>query len=463
MKKRLVILGTDWCLSCKELYKKLVKEFGDENVEYINIEKYPHLSSRYRISGYPAIAYLESDELRYLETTLELDEIRENYKFMDTLSIGDDIFRCLMKYGSKELGRDTILRIISNIERDFDWINGGLKGEFKRFPYDIAEFMIRMFLESGVEGYLRMIHKTVDIILQSLMFDYGRSMVSRISYSPDWDEPDYVYLVEDQARFAKILVYIYLLTKNKIYLDLARDMVKSINKNFLTQNGIYRAYVGDRPVEPIYPHILYNALSSLAEASVVKEVSRYTVNMIRYMEDLDSVIDYRGYIYLGDLLEYGNASIRFYEVFRWERGLKLLNRVIERLESLKGNMLYKDVDKPVLNPFDSWKCIPIRENIGLSGLLHRYAIHIDSPEIMEVSRKIVGRLSPHEIKDLNILSQFGFVLANHINGVDILVVSGYERIPLKALKMFKPYTVITYREQGERYIEYISKDFRFRI
>ncbi len=461
--KKIIVLGTSWCLSCKELYDKLVVKLGSETVKYVDIEQYPHIISRYKISGYPAIAYLDGDELKHMETTLELDEIIENYKFMDSLSIGDDIFRCLMKYGSNGLKSDTILRIVSSIEKAFDWFNGGIKGDFKRFPYEVAEFMLRLYMESGVEGYLRMIHKTVDIVLQSLMFDYGKMMISRISYSPDWDEPDYVYLIEDQARFTKILIYIYLLTKNKIYLDLARNMVKSIIKNFFKGKNVYRAIVGEKPIEPIYPKILYETLSHLAEASIAKDISKYTMNLIGYIDELDNVIGYRGYKYIGDLIEYGKASTRFYEVFHWERGLKLLEEVVRRLESLKVNMLYKDVDKQILSPFDSWRCIPIRENIGCSELLFRYAVHNDDPEVMKQSKKIIEKLDPNEIRDLNTLSQYGFVLANHLYGADTMVVAGYKGIPSKALDLLKPYTIITYRDEGGRYIEYISKDFRFRL
>lgn len=456
-------MGAEWCPSCKELYKSLVKEFGVDNIDYIDMDRYPHILSRYKITGYPALAYFDSDELKHIEATLDIEQIRWNYKYMDTLSISKDLLGCPMKYGTGEIKREHLLRIISNIERNFDWVNGGLSGDYKRFPFEVAEFMLRMYLVWGVDGYLNMIHKTINIILQSKMFDYKRYMISRFSYTPDWDDPDGIYLLEDQARFVKILMYIYLITKNKLYLDLAKDMVKSINKYFLGRDEIYRAYVDDKPITPIYPHILYNMLSHLAEASINREIARYTMILVKYLDDLDNLVKARGYLYLGDLIAYGNASIKFYEAFRWHEGVRIMNKVFKILGRLRDNGLYRDIDESTLKTLDNWRCIPFKENILLSMLLHRYSIHIDNRDLVKTSRNIIEMLDPMEIKDLGILSIYGINVADHLYGIDRILIYGYNRVPSKVSQVFKPYIVISYRDSQERYVEYISKDFRLKM
>jgi len=463
MTRRIVLLGAMWCPTCKELYKNLVEEFGVDNIDYIDLDRYPHILSRYKIAGYPALAFIDSNELKYIETTLDLEQIRWNYKYMDELSISRELLRCPMKYGTGEIKREHILRIISNIERNFDWVNGGLYGEYKRFPFEVAEFMLRMYLVWGVDGYLNMIHKTIDIILQSKMFDYKRYMISRISYTPDWDDPDRIYLLEDQARFAKILMYIYLITKNKLYFDLARDMVKSINKYFLSKDDIYRAYIDDKPITPTYPHILYNMLSHLAEISIDREIARYTINLTKYFDDIESVVRARGYLYLGDLIAYGDASIKFYEAFRWSKGVRIMNTVSKIIDRLGDNNLYRDIDKSILKPLDNWRCIPFKENILLSILLHRYSIHIDNEDFLMLSKNIIELLDPTEIRDLDILSIYGMNLANHLYSIDKILIYGYDRVPSKVSQVFKPYILITYRDSHEKYVEYISKDFKFRM
>ena len=463
MSRKIAILGERWCTTCNNIYNKLSDELGREYVDYIDLEIYPHIFSRFKISAYPTIAFIDNNEIKHIKVSIDVDEIATDFKFIDSLSLEKDVFRCVLKGGGNNIDSKLILKITSKIEKNFDWVSGGLNTDIKRFPFDVAEFLFKMYIDTGVEGYLKMVHKTIDIVLQSRIFNYREYILSRISYSPDWDDPDNVYLLKDQARFIKILSYLYSLTGNDIYINVASNMVKTILKKFLVNGKFYTALVEDKPTSEAYPHTIYSTLLDLGYASIYHDINRYTVNLIPFFKRYESTLRMRGFDYILDDLLVGMSSMRFYEVFKWKPGLDIAKYIFDKLDGYRVNSLYKDIVKSVYKPFDSWRCIPYLENIVASDFLYRLGVHMNRDDLIKDSREILGKIDVSDIDDINLLSYFGLVASYHVHGLDKIVIYGYNKMPRRLGEVVKPYTIITYMDSGERYIEYISRNYSFKL
>ena len=457
--RKILIIGGRWCKYCEELYSKAKERYRGEEIKFIDVDRFPHIADRFRFKSYPTLAILEGG-LKLLEPIEDLDDIEIYLKNYVDSEVPKGLIKCVMRKGGYRLDSSLISSIISRVERKFDWTYGGLNTEYKFIPFNTLEFLIRMYLVRGVDGYLKMVHKTIDIILQSSIFNYKRNMVSRMAFTYDWEEPDNVYLIEDQARFVRLLIWLYQLTGNKIYLDIGSAITKSIFKNFINPGWI-RAYIDEKTIKKSPPHIIHKVISYLTDSSISMDIRRYTVNLPRYVMNIDDVIVDRGYTYLGDLTSYIEANLSLYMMFRWRKGIGNIRNALNRIDSLRYDTLYRDIDRSILEGIDNWVCIPREQNLELmrSLLMLRNLKHI---EFRNDPVKMIEGFPFIEEKDPEYISKAGLVLSLYIDGIDYIKISGYKDIPYNILQTLKPYVGIIF-EDGERYIEYISKEYRFRL
>jgi len=450
--RRIYVLGSQWCIPCKKIFGDLQSRF-DEEVSYVDIDAYPHLSERFNVRALPTVVLTDGSKIL---SASPVEDSRDALELIQT-GFSDDSYtrRCIYREGGEPVRRD-LLKIIRFIEDIFDWRSGGLSGGYKLIPYRELDFLIKAYLDTGVKGYLDMVHKTVDIILQSRMVDYGSMRVSHASYTPDWESPDGVYLVEEQAEFARLLTWLNVLTGRRIYLDLAREFYKSALE--FIDHG-WRGVVEGKPIEwgEEAPNIFIDSIYNLAETGL-SPLMRDSIASLKHMVPKLS----RGGRYpLITIAKYINMLLSMYKYTADDYFLRQADLTLEETLDWVGEPPLIDSPAPIHGELDRWICRPCRANLLFALTCYRASLY-GMDYCLEKFRGILRiRWEPLLRNSLD-SALYGLNIAAKIYGFDLVEIYGYGRIPSKISESIKPYTEILYRP-GERKIEYISRGFKFKI
>jgi len=453
--RRLYILGAPWCTQCIEIYTRLREELGGENVEYVDLDRYPHLQERFDVRAYPTLVLVEGG--RPLSTHIPEDHVDAKRFYRE--GGGENFMRRCVYRRVGPPGRDELNKVIGFIENVYDWVEGGLTGGYKLVPYREMEFLVKAYLDLGVKGYLEMVRRTVDIVLQSQMMDYRRYLISHLSYSPDWDSPDNTYLLEEQARMARLLIWLGRLTGAEVYLEIARRMVRSIFQLFLDR-GV-RGYLGEEPIHlgdgGLHPYV--EALESLSEIGLDPRLRPRVANLAPLIPSHEKIL---GEYPLITQAYYLDTLLNIYRFTRWREGLRRAAVIVERWGGWIHSLPTVDTEKSLHPHLDRWVCRPVRTNLEYGLAMYRahiYGVAADGEALGGVlsNRWDVVRRNTYDA------ATWGLGVAIYLNGLDLFRVSGYRGLPSKVGELLKPYTEIVYLEGGGRRVEYVSRGVSFEV
>ncbi len=451
--RRLYILGSIWCGVCSETYSKLLEWLGEDRVFYVDLDKYPHLQERFDVRALPTAVVEEGGRILAVKIPDKPDDLLNLYN--EPISNYDYTRRCIFREASQPK-KDDFLRVIRFIEEIFDWQYGGLVGAYKLVPYRELDFLIKAYLDTGIKGYLAMVHRTIDIVLQSEMVDYDSMRISHSSMTPDWDTPDKVYLVEDQAEMARLLTWLHILTDRHVYLDLAQRFFES-TLDYINRG--WRAVVDGKPIEwggglsQPYLEALYN----LSETGVSPQLREMLGRLRHLVPTKEKVLDKPLYTQL----TYVNLLLSLYKYINWSRLLGDAEHVMNSILRWIGGYPALDAPKPIHGALDKWVCRPCRANLLLIYTCLRmlkYGFDMCGEAVDRLLRyrwEVLWRNSTDT-------ALYGLDTAIFLNDLDVVEIYGYGKIPSKISESIKPYTEIIYRD-GERRVEYISRGFRFKI
>ncbi len=422
-------------------------------MEYVDLDRYPHLQERFDVRAYPTLVLVDGGRPLATHVPEDLGDAKRFYR----AGGGENFMRRCVYRRVGPPSRDELNMVISFIENVYDWVEGGLTGGYKLVPYREMEFLVKAYLDLGVRGYLEMVRRTIDIVLQSGMMDYKRYLVSHMSLSPDWESPDKTYLLEEQARMIRLLIWLGRLTDAEVYLEIARRMVDSVFSLFLDR-GV-RAYLGSEPIHMgsggIHPYI--EALESLSDMGLDPRLRPRMQSLIPLVPSHDKIL---GEYPLITQAYYLHTILNIYRYTRWREGLRRARDLVNRWAGWIHSLPTVDTERSLHLHLDKWVCRPPRTNIVYGLAMYRARIYgLTGDEALGgilSNRWDVTRRNTYDA------ATWGIGVATHLYGLDLFRVSGYKALPSKVGDLVKPFTEIVYTD-GERRVEYVSRGVSFEI
>lgn len=221
----------------------------------VDVYQFPKLGSFYmnlmifqrNMSGWPMTMITTPDGVPlFLSTAMTrsqlfgaLNNIQNSWKFESSRMI-DEANSWINFYenrleSSEPISLDNpIVTLTEFLNQWFDTEQFGIKGRIK-FPYFYSWqqlITISPLFSSYAQG-------TVDRIITSPMFDFVEGGVHRYSLDSQWSRPDFEKPLIDQLNFIYLLLQLYEMTKNPLYLDISEFTMTFLLKQLKTPSGLF--------------------------------------------------------------------------------------------------------------------------------------------------------------------------------------------------------------------------------
>ncbi len=152
----------------------------------------------------------------------------------------------LMETLDSPLDTHTLDQAITNIQRSFDWTNGGW-GSAPKFPQPMTiEFLIRRYVATYDELLLKMITKTLDKMTRGGMYDQLGGGFHRYSTDQTWLVPHFEKMLYDNAQLARIYLHGWQITQNDFYRRITEQTLDYVVREMTDpQGGFYSTQDAD--------------------------------------------------------------------------------------------------------------------------------------------------------------------------------------------------------------------------
>lgn len=257
------------------------------------------------IQGIPAfLNVLKAVSELYKNNDSKLDKIRGNYRnFIKRFNQTDSDFNDFQNY-TKE-------KEISSFMDQADRQQGGLKGNSK-FPNIPVMNYLLSFAEND-ENIMKFLKKTADQLCSSGIFDHINGGFYRYCVDSSWNMPHFEKMLYDNALNAEFLTKLYDVTKDPLYLHIARKAADFILEYFSTDFGLAASMNADSPdennnlVEGYYYKIFENDIPanfSENEKQLIHNHFVFKENVLNLQD-----IDYEKYVKIEPVFEKIQNSI----------------------------------------------------------------------------------------------------------------------------------------------------------
>ena len=192
-----------------------VRSLLEERFVAIRVDPFqrPDIARRYAAGGWPSVAVLLPDGRAF---TMAVDLPPENVELFlwRTLTNYEKqraaIERKLRQAEKEQLAaakfKVEVDRVYRAIAGDFDPLHGGF-GKYFKFPEStVLRFLLEYYEQSGDEGALKMVTRSLDALLDSPMYDRKEGGFCAFSHSPDWRTPALEKDALDQAGLMLVLL-----------------------------------------------------------------------------------------------------------------------------------------------------------------------------------------------------------------------------------------------------------------
>ncbi len=432
---KIINLIAKWCRECSELYKlyedrdvkKRIKEF---QVEFYDVDEYPHLLERFNFGGLPSIAFVENDKLYYgfagvinkngftniLDNIWDYNPVKFREISEETPNIG-------------EVDNSDLSRVMTLIEKNIDWLDGGFLGEYKLFTPSEYYFLLRMYMRREVEGYLKIVDHTYTKIYISGFWIRDLGGFSRLSYGRDWGKPDGVILSELNADAFKSIYFLRKYTGRRVYETIASRLAMLFYRGLYKDGflrGIYK--FDDKPVfdDRVIPHINYHTASSLLDISRYGEFKRLGSRALKVISEFkhDDLEDrYRTlYTYTALVDCYVNA-------YMYSRSEEYLDRALETVKIIGkfkgGGGAYRDIERGLFGSDIVRMVFKLNSRLAYTFLkiyliTQDEAFKNEAKEILNYYKYLYSRYAPE-------VGLYGLALDTYINGLPVIEVSKCSR------------------------------------
>lgn len=469
-KKILLNLVSEWCSECRELQKlyrdkriaRLIDEF---DVRYIDIDEYPHILNRFNFGGLPSILFIRGDKLLYgfsgtpsVDEMIKIIERIDLYEPTKLKELGES------RPDTRDLSREDLIRITNQIMKNIDWVNGGFTTEYKFFDHDEYLFLLKIFLRKGVEGYLRTVTYSINKIINSRFWNNQIGGFSRMSVNGNWDEPDNNFLSELNSKSLKLLKYISMILREDRYTKYIEKLSILLSKKLYKKGFIRGLYLHDDEVmldERVIPHIELSVIRDLIEVS---RYGSYRKLGLRALDRLDEYIEIDLPKKYQTLYSYSRLLDAYIEAYSFtgnnlylDKAIETSDYIIKKFGDETGS--YKDT---FLHEYSYITRRPLDINSELAYSFMKIYYLLDDDEYKIKAYEILKYYSNLYEKYGFKIGIYGLALDSYINGLPILSIKGFKKIPRNIINVIKSYSLFKWGP-GENSIEYIDGEIKIKL
>ncbi len=302
-KVSIIVLTAKWCRECHEyitLLDDILKsdsEFRREcNFYIVDIDERPDFLERFNFGGLPSTVFISDDKILYgFSGSTSRDIIRE---IINDVLNGKTTVYDLSDISELEAEHERptpmlVMRVMRILEERFDWMYGGFIGDFKIPPPRELKYLIEMYLEYGIDGYLRMVRRTVDMMFLNGNFIYSYGGFSRLSKDISWREPDEAILSDLNSEILLISQSLFKITREGIYENICNRLVDLITNKLYIEDlgfarGLYWIGLDDRLLTDVNMIIASNLIRAYM-LGASKKCLDYGIKVVDLMIELGEI------------------------------------------------------------------------------------------------------------------------------------------------------------------------------
>ena len=219
----------------------------------VDIDNYYQLGFRvvnHRGGGWPlTVILLPNKKPIFFGTYIPKDNLIEILKEIvstpksELNKIAQNINKAIQNYKNAKAPivkiKDRLLEVaIKNIERNFDYKNGGL-GTAPKFPQPEAiNLLLNSYALNKDKKALKLATKALDAMAKGGIYDQIEGGFFRYSVDAKWQIPHFEKMLYTNAELISLYSKAYKITKNRLYAEVVKNSIANIDKYF-GKNGLY--------------------------------------------------------------------------------------------------------------------------------------------------------------------------------------------------------------------------------
>ncbi len=220
----LLSISAVWCHWCHVMDETTYSDQGvidTINERFIPIrvdnDRRPDINARYNMGGWPTTAFLTPDGRTLTGATYlppqqmrrALDEIARFYaehkNEIAEVTVAPAPRNASEATTAEELSAAPIVRLVENLESNYDEEYGGF-GDEPKFPQaEVLDFLLSEWRVSGTQRYYAMAAQTMRAMARGGMYDHVEGGFFRYSTTRDWSVPHFEKMAEDHAGLIAVL------------------------------------------------------------------------------------------------------------------------------------------------------------------------------------------------------------------------------------------------------------------
>lgn len=269
----MLYITAPWCEPCHLMERttlstpEVIEEINDSVIPImVDADKRPDVDDRYTKGGWPTTAFLDA-EGTVLESHnfLTPDEIVSAIQRVKARAEGEEpapkptiAFRPGIHPAEHEeepkvvgdLTPSVVQSLRERVVAAFDDKHGGFDAAPKFHHADVLEFALALFHRTGDETLGQVVHRSLQAMAQSSLYDKVEGGFFRYAANADWSEPHYEKMAGDQAQLLQLYLRAYKATGQPAYLDTAKGVLGYVDKVLWDRKRGY--FYSSQEAEPEY-------------------------------------------------------------------------------------------------------------------------------------------------------------------------------------------------------------------
>lgn len=231
----------------------------------VDADKRPDVDDRYSRGGWPTTAFLDPEgnviESRNFLSAEEMLAILQRVTVPSagqvsprrpTIGLREDELPSELEEVPQavgELSPGLVDEILHTVVATFDETHGGF-GDAKFHHASVLEFVLAMAHRSGDAALNRVVHRALEAIAQSSLYDKVEGGFFRYAARAGWSEPHYEKMAGDQGQLLKLYLHAYKATGRPLYLDTGRGVLRYVDEVLWDRERGY--FYSSQEADPTY-------------------------------------------------------------------------------------------------------------------------------------------------------------------------------------------------------------------
>ncbi|MGB9667583.1 MAG: hypothetical protein ACPLSJ_00805 [Thermosulfidibacteraceae bacterium] len=448
---RIFILYRESIPQLKRIVERIKKRYPTINT--ISAFDRPDLAKRF-MRHFPVFVIKDND--RFLTKTITNAHNLDNLEKITLSAIEFVEEKSPLRF--KVLDETLYWELVKNALFLFDPMHGGFfEEEIKTPRVDALLSTLSIWVTEKEIRARKIVEDTVNIILNTPVFDRNLNLINSGSFSLSWDIPTEEYLFEDNALFVILLLNMAKSIPNKKYEEVAIKIFKSIKENFIIEDltipAIYKEKERTRKVEKTNIGLVAVFISLCTHIYRVSRDKNLIEKSSKLLNKIFKSSEYtKKELTLEDLANTIEATLDLYTVTGDQSFVEKAKKLYSETENLfldKSNYLFNDtLDKSL--PFR----YAIKETSKLVKSLARIGTIEEKDIYKEKAKKLLLEIAKISVdKGVEGLVATIPIILVLFGPIDIRITGSDEKLVETAINFITPISTVSYRKGTENFVE----------